>query len=243
LRGDGPPWPRSSVKAPPSLWRRYRIAYALSPLIHALLAWLLAWAFLSKPSDRRLAVIAGVACDIDGVFALFNHDLFVTYHHTFGHTFLFGIPVAITAAVLARDRWRTGLVALGAFSLHLLADIVGTDWPVMPLYPASDVSLTTHGVLASGPINLAVAVLVLVAVGLIMYYREVSPFEFLSERLDRWIVPLYVYPLKRRCGICGARAAARCGACGHAVCSKHREGFRRVRCTECARAARATLAP
>ena len=178
-------------------------------------------------------MIAGVASDIDGVFVLLGPSLFVTYHHTFGHTLVFGIPVAITAAVLATDRWRTGLVALGAFFLHLLADIVGTDWPVMPLYPVSDLSLTAGGSLPSGPVNLAVVVFALVAVALIMYYREVSPFEFLSERLDKWIVPLYVYPLKRRCDICGRRAATRCGSCGRAVCSTHRTGFRRARCPQC----------
>ncbi len=210
----------------------------MSPLIHGLLAWLLAWAFLSKAGDRRLAVIAGVACDLDGVFVLFNHDLFVTYHHTFAHTFLFGVPVAIIAAALGQDRLRTGLAALGAFSLHLAADVVGTTLPVAPLYPLASPSLSVAGIVPDwavyGVIDPVVATLVLVAVGLIMYYREVSPFEFLSERLDRWIVPLYVYPLKKRCGICGRRAATRCGRCMRAVCSNHGSGLRRVRCAECA---------
>ncbi len=122
----------------------------MSPLIHGLLAWLLAWAFLSKAGDRRLAVIAGVACDLDGVFVLFNHDLFLAYHHTFAHTLLFGVPVAIVAAALAEDRWRTGLVALGAFALHLAADIVGTTLPVAPLYPLTSPSLSIAG---SSPIR------------------------------------------------------------------------------------------
>ncbi len=211
----------------------------MSPLIHALLAWLLAWACLRNASDRRLVVIAGVASDLDGVFILFNHDLFVAYHHTFGHTFLFGAPVAIAAAALARDRWRTGAAALGAFSLHLAADIVGSTLPVLPLFPLSGASLTIAGIapdwVVYGVIDPAVAALVLVAVALVMYTREVSPFEFVSERLDRWIVPMYVYPLKRQCAVCGRRAVTRCGSCGRAVCSKHGSGFRRVRCAECAR--------
>ncbi len=211
----------------------------LSPLIHALLVWLLAWACLRKASDRRLVVIAGVVSDIDGVFVLFSHDLFVEYHHTFGHTLLFGIPVALAAAALAKDHWRTGLVALGAFSLHLLADTVGTTLAVAPLYPVSGASLSIAGIapdwVVYGVIDPVVATLALVAVGVVMYYREVSPFEFFSERLDRWIVPLYVYPLKKRCAFCGRRAATRCGSCGRAVCSRHGTGFRRMRCAECAR--------
>ncbi len=33
-------------------------------------------------------VVAGVIPDIDGIFILWDSDLFYTYHHTFGHSFV-----------------------------------------------------------------------------------------------------------------------------------------------------------
>ena len=210
----------------------------MSPLIHALIAWLLAIAFLRNSSDRRLAVIAGVAPDLDGVFILFSQVLFLTYHHTFGHSYVFGLPVALSAAVLGRDRLRTGLVALGAFSLHLGADIVGTDWPIPPLYPFSGPSFSMRGVLSGevlyAVIDPIVAVAVIGLVFAVMYRREVSPLEFFSERLDRWFVSRWVYPFKRRCEVCGKRALGPCGSCGRAMCPDHIRGLLRSRCLDCA---------
>ncbi len=209
----------------------------MSPLIHALIAWLLAWAILRDPNDRRLAVIAGVAPDIDGGFILFSQTLFLAYHHTFAHSFVFGLPVALLAATLAGDRWKTGLAALGGFALHLLSDIVGTDWPVAPLYPLSDVSYSLGGtvpaVVLYGAIDSAVAAIVIVAVLAIMYYREVSPLDFFSRRLDRWFVSRWVYPLKKRCDLCGRWALGPCATCGRAMCGRHLRGFVTTRCVEC----------
>ena len=67
----------------------------------------------------------------------------------------------------------------------------------------------------------------------IMYRREVAPFEFFSERLDRWFVSRWVYPFKRRCQVCGRRALGPCGSCGRAMCSDHLHGFLRARCLDC----------
>ena len=209
----------------------------MSPLIHGLLAWLLGYALLSDVQDRRLVVIAGVAPDLDGVFVLFNEALFQSYHHTFGHSYVFGLPVAMAAVALARERWKTGAVALGAFSLHLLGDLVGSDWAIAPLYPISGATLSPQGVLSPeviyGIIDPVVAVAALAVAGLIMYFREVSPVEFVSVRLDKWFVGRFVFPLKHRCGLCARRALARCGSCGRGVCARHLRGFLRTRCTEC----------
>ncbi len=214
------------------------ISHGLSPLIHALLGWLLAWAILRRSGDRRLAVIAGVAPDLDGGFVLFSQSLFLSTHHTFGHSYVFGLAVAIVAGALGRERWKTGLAALGAFSLHLAADIVGTDWPISPLYPFGGPSLSMRGIVPAwaiyGVIDPVAAILAIAAVLVIMYYREVSPFEFFSERLDRWFVSRWTYPLKRRCERCGRRALAACAVCGRAMCGDHLQKFLRARCVDCA---------
>ena len=110
----------------------------MSPSVHFLLAWLLAVLFIKEVRDRRLVVLSGILADIDGIFILFNLDLFRKYHHTFGHSILFGILLSAIFFLVARNRARTAFVALGAFLLHLLADIVGSNWDVFLFYPASD---------------------------------------------------------------------------------------------------------
>ena len=42
----------------------------MSPLVHGMIAWLIAILILKNVNDRRLAVIAGVVPDIDGIFVL-----------------------------------------------------------------------------------------------------------------------------------------------------------------------------
>lgn len=212
------------------------IHVGVSPLVHGLLAWLLACLLSDRPLDRRLIVIAGLAADVDGVFALFNADLFLSYHHTFGHSFVFGLPIAVVAASLVR-RWRIGAGALAAFALHLLADVVGSSWAVQPFYPLSSWGISADPTISSTTIYLVlnpiVAALVIGLAGLVMYRREISPFEVLSLRLDRYAVYAWVYVFKHRCESCGRRALARCGSCGRTRCAAHLASFWRLRCVDC----------
>jgi hypothetical protein len=184
-----------------------------------------------------LVVIAGLAADVDGVFLFFRSDLFVAYHHTFGHSFVFGLPVALAAALVTTSRWRVGLAAMAAFALHLVADIVGSAWPVQPLYPASSWALSAYPALSSEVIyaivNPTVALAILALTGIVMYRREVSPFEVLSSRLDRYAVYAWIYPLKYRCSRCGRRALGRCETCRRQTCAAHLQSFWRFRCMEC----------
>jgi len=75
----------------------------MMPLVHGLVAWLFATTLLKKSNDRRLATIVGLAPDIDGVHILFNKELFYAIHHTFGHSFVFGLPLAIAVGLLSKD--------------------------------------------------------------------------------------------------------------------------------------------
>jgi len=213
----------------------------VSPLVHGLIAWLLACVVSGRPVDRRLIVIAGLAADVDGVFVLFNADLYVTYHHTFGHSFVFGLPIALAAASLATRRWRVGAAALAAFTLHLLADVVGSSWAVQAFYPLSSWGISGDPTISSTTIylilNPIVAAVVLGLTGLVMYRREISPFEVLSLRLDRYAVYAWVYAFKHRCESCGRRALARCGSCGRTRCAAHLASFWRLRCVDCSRPA------
>jgi hypothetical protein len=194
---------------------------------------------LKETNDRRLAVIAGVALDIDGIFILFNYDLFVIYHHTFGHSFIFGIPMAITAMVLGKEKLKVFFASIGAFSLHLIADIIGSNWAIYPFYPNTEFSLSISPMLSNfiiyGVINIIVF---LICIGLmlgIMYYKQISPMEFISKKLDERFVSTYVYYFKYKCEICGKKAFTYCSKCEIKVCNKHLKSLISFKCTKCSK--------
>jgi len=208
----------------------------MSPLVHGMIAWLLAAFLLRKSSDRRLVVIAGVCLDIDGVFILFDMDLYITYHHTFTHSLVFGLGVAIIGAALAKDRIETGLVCLGAFSLHILADVFGTNWGVYPFYPLSNVLMEfpiASDFIKYVIISPATFILCCVLIFMIMWKKNFSPFEFFSEKFDKWMIGFFVYPFRYKCHICEKIASIHCSECGKYACTSHIGHWWKSRCKEC----------
>jgi len=224
----------------------------MSPLAHALLAWLVAAGMVKHLRDRRLVVLAGILSDIDGVFVLFDRELFDTYHHTFGHSFVLGIPLVLGLALLAKNRKSTALAAFTAFTVHVVSDIIATNWAVYPFYPFSDLHMTigdhvTDGVIY-GTIDPTIFLLALLLIVVVGYTKEISPVEFFWKKLDQKMVSMYVYPFKYRCEVCGKWAFIRCDVCGGKVCSRHIESllkrnnrfsgfffFNQWRCYECAK--------
>jgi hypothetical protein len=201
-----------------------------------LIAWLLAVGFLKNVNDRRLVVIAGVALDIDGALSLVSVQSFLDYHHTFGHSFVFGLPLALIAGSLAKDKLRVIPVALGTFSLHLVADIIGTNWAVYPLYPFSEFGLTIGSLLSNYVIYFVIDpvafIIILIAVIVVAYRKEFSPVEFISEKYDRQLVEYYVNPLKYKCDLCERRAFIKCAKCGKSDCARHSETEYVRRCND-----------
>ena len=198
----------------------------MSPFVHALIAWIIAVMMLAHTRDRRLAVILGAFSDIDGFFILYDRVLYNQYHHTLGHSYLLAIPLALVLTFgLARDKKKTFAASMLAFTLHLVADVVGSNWLVQPFYPLSTTTLLAESPfshhLVFGIINPVTLVLVLAVTAAIMYFREASPFEFLSVKLDRLVVGVLVYPLKYRCEACAGRALGQCNRCGQKVCRHH----------------------
>ena len=173
----------------------------MSPIIHGMIAWLVAVLFAMHVNDRRMIVIAGVVPDIDGIFILFNNSQFYEYHHTFGHSFIFGLLVAIVACVLSVDKIKIFLGAICAFSMHLIADIVGTNWSVPIMYPLSDFSISSNSFLTHfqqySIINPATFIICLSLILIVMYYKDKSPIEFISEKLDNKIIKL-IFPIKSK---------------------------------------------
>ena len=144
------------------------------------------------------------------------------------------------------------MAALAAFSVHLVADIVGGNWPVYLFYPISGFGMTIVDHVSNeviyNAINPAVFLLGLLAMLLVGYRKEITPVEFFSQNLDQKIVSIVVYPFKYKCGICGKWAFVKCVVCEGKVCYRHIESlsqenkrfsgfftFDRWRCSKCAK--------
>jgi hypothetical protein len=151
-----------------------------------MIAWLFAYLVLRRAYDRRLAVIAGVAMDLDGIFILFDRVQYLDYHHTFTHSYVFAILLAITAAVLAKDKFLTAYAAIMTFTLHLVGDIFGSNWPVYPFYPFSEWGISASPIFSNfmiyGIFTPGTLIITGILILIIMYYKETSPLEFLSKR-------------------------------------------------------------
>lgn len=120
----------------------------MSPLTHLLGSWLVAAATTNNPRDRKRVTWAGVLPDADGlglipdVVGAWISGGEITYHyyHAHHHLLLHGWPGAIFIAGLltlgARQKWRTLLLCLLTFHLHLLCDLLGSRGPtIADLWP------------------------------------------------------------------------------------------------------------
>src|SRR5579864_4386067 len=105
----------------------------MSPITHFLTGWVFASSFGLEPTERALVTLTSVAPDIDGLGIIPElltrnspHPLlwFSLYHHSL-HNLVFAIVVALAASMLTAQKWKTGLLALISFHLHLLEDLVG----------------------------------------------------------------------------------------------------------------------
>jgi inner membrane protein len=114
----------------------------------------------------------------------------------------FSLIVAAIAFALARQRWRTGLLALLSFHLHLVEDILGSrgpdgyQWPIPYLAPfSSSFQLVWRGQwgLNAWP-NVAITLLLLLITFWLAWRRGFSPLEMISRGAD----DSFVRALRRR---------------------------------------------
>jgi len=210
----------------------------MDPLNHALIAWMIANSFDVDVRTRRFCLLAGVIPDIDGIPILFDEQLFQAVHHTFGHTLLFGVLVALVLALfLEKKRLGFSVILLG-FAAHLGADIIGSNWPVpvfAPLLPAQ-ISISPYAsdfIIYSviGPVFLVLGILAAV---LIMVRLKRTPMEFFSKRWDGIMVNFLTLPFKEMCYVCGKRAFLVCEHCNGTVCMSHIAGStKQILCDTC----------
>jgi membrane-bound metal-dependent hydrolase YbcI (DUF457 family) len=176
----------------------------MSPVTHFFSGWVLANCFDLGRKDRALVTLACVVPDVDGLGIIPEiltrnsaHPLlwFSLYHHSL-HNLAFALAIAAIAFALAAQKWKTGLLALLSFHVHLFEDVLGSrgpdgyQWPIPYLAPfSSSLQLVWRGQwgLNAWPNILITIVLLLITLWLARS-RGFSPLEMVSARADRPLV-------------------------------------------------------
>ena len=124
-------------------------------------------------------------------------------HHSL-HNLVFALVIAAIASALAAQKWKTGLLALLSFHIHLFEDVLGSrgpegyQWPIPYLAPiSSNLQLVWGGQwgLNAWQNILITAVLLLITLWL-AWRRGFSPLEMVSVKADAALVAT----LRRRAG-------------------------------------------
>lgn len=209
----------------------------MSPITHLLIAWIVANIFSLNIKERRFCLVMGVIADFDGVFILFSQEFFIEYHHTLGHWLIFGIPLALIFTHFSGDKIKSfGAYSL-AFSFHLIADIVGSDWSIHPFAPIWNAGFSAYPTLSVDMIYFVInptvfVVAVLLSIYILFRYRR-TPLEFLSEKWDSVFSSFFILPFKERCEFCGKRAFFICNECKNTLCMRHAGSEISEYCPDC----------
>jgi hypothetical protein len=185
----------------------------MNPGSHFLMSWTVANAASVTRRDRVLVTLSGVVPDIDGagIFAeLLTKNTstplfwYGEFHHVLGHNVGFSLVLATAVVLIGNRRSMTGFLALLAFHLHLLGDLVGSrgpdgyQWPIPYLLPFStDWNLTWQyqWELNAWP-NILVTLLLLGVTLYLSWKRGHSPLELVSQEADS----AFVSGLRRKFG-------------------------------------------
>jgi inner membrane protein len=172
----------------------------MSPVTHFLAGWVFANCFELQRRDRALVTLACVAPDIDGLGIIPElltresaHPLlwFSTYHHSL-HNLTFAFVIAAISFALAVKKWKTALLVLLSFHIHLFEDVLGSrgpdgyQWPIPYLAPfSSSLQFVWRGQwgLNAWP-NIVITIALLLITFWLAWRRGFSPLEMVSRRAD-----------------------------------------------------------
>ena len=174
----------------------------MNPITHFLAGWAAANGDGLGRRERVLVTLAGVVPDVDGIGIVGNlltqnteHgvDWWENWHHVFAHNLPFGLLVAGGVYALARARkGMAAALALVAFHLHVLGDVVGGrgpegyTWPIPYLWPFSNsprLEWSGQWALNAWP-NFVITGTLLAIMFYVAWKRGYSPLEMISPRVD-----------------------------------------------------------
>ena len=185
----------------------------MNPASHLLISWVAANTADITRRERVLVTLAGVVPDIDGagvIAEIFTQNSeapllwWSKYHHVLCHNIGFGLFLAAAVFLLSVRRWMTTSLALLAFHLHLLGDLVGSrgpegyQWPIPYLFPFADIwNLTWEGQweLNAWP-NILIALMFINMTLYLSWKRGNSPLELISKKMNG----AFVDALRKRFG-------------------------------------------
>jgi hypothetical protein len=111
----------------------------VTPTAHLLASWIIAERTTDNTHDCRLATLAGILPDADGLGLLADlagpalgfasTQYYARYHHYLLHGAFGAVVVAGILACFARRKLRVAVLALILFHLHLAFDLVGSRGP------------------------------------------------------------------------------------------------------------------
>ncbi len=175
---------------------------------HLVLSWLVGHR-LPERGDRLLIAWAGIAPDLDGLTLVFGEVAYGRWHHTLTHGLVAALAVTAIAGYLARQRLATALLALAAFHLHLVCDLLGSgpQWGFLYLYPFSEleISFRSGWTLVSWQ-NVAITAL---GLGACFYTALRHGRTFAEAWLPRRVDAAVVEALRRRFGAARSHQHAR----------------------------------
>jgi len=176
----------------------------MSPVTHFFTGWVFANCFALQRRDRALVTLACVVPDVDGLGIIPElltrnsaHPLlwFSLFHHSL-HNVTFAAFIAAIAFALAAQKWKTALLALLSFHLHLFEDVLGSrgpdgdQWPIPYLAPfSSSLQFTWSGQWSLNAWqNIVITVVLLMITLWLAWSRGFSPLEMVSKRADNALV-------------------------------------------------------
>lgn len=177
----------------------------MNSVTHLLMSWAVAESARLGRRDRILVTLAGILPDIDGLGIVAEVATaesatplgwWTEYHHVLGHNIGFGLAIVAAVAALSTRRAAATVLALAAFHLHLLGDLVGArgpdgyQWPIPYLLPFSDrwqLSWEGQWALNAWP-NLLLSLLLLDLTFFLAWRRGYSPLGIFSTRADNAFV-------------------------------------------------------
>jgi hypothetical protein len=183
----------------------------MSPATHLLASWVVASTEGLNSRERVAVTAAGVGADADAL-GLVAEELtrgwdrpllwWTDYHHVLGHNIGFGLLMAFVGFGVATQRWKTAVLMLLSFHIHLLADLLGArgpdgyQWPIPYLLPFSNAwqfAWQGQWALNAWP-NFLITGVALGATFYLAWRLGYSPLEMISASADK----AFVETLRRR---------------------------------------------
>jgi hypothetical protein len=204
-------------------------------LAHAGLGWAIGAA--APGSDRRIRIWCAAAAllpELDTLATLAGGRP----PAAFVHNMFAGLLCIGAAAFFLRDysarAWAGAVLLVGlSFGLHLAMDAIFSGTELRLTWPLSDRS-GRFKPLVGAPLVKVLALLLASLPWALAFWKQVTPLEVLSERLDRLFLNLF-RSKNRDCRVCGKACNNRCSTCRQPVCLRHGKigrGFR-ITCAAC----------